>query len=152
MRIAAFALAALALGIAGCTQVATEATKLQTKAAAAVGNVATLTTADLNNAIALANAQSPPDQISATCYKALVPYVAQAEAAVSPPGVTQTGAGVFTGLQVSRDVATQVQTLGGPLPQALQIACGPLLMSEVATINDLLAKLGIAAVIAAPKL
>jgi hypothetical protein len=84
------------------------------------------TVGDLQAALADAQAQTPPDTVSAACYSALIPIV---QSGVGNP--LPTGLGAFQALQKARDAQTFVANLNsptGPL-SGLNTACAPLVLS-----------------------
>jgi hypothetical protein len=94
----------------------------------------TFTVADLQTALADAQAQTPPDTTSALCYTALIPIV---EAGVNNP--LPAGLGVFQALQKARDakaLLANIQSPNGPLA-ALNIACAPLVLDAQNTLIQL---------------
>ena len=95
---------------------------------------------DLTAALADANAQTPPDTTSASCYTALLALV---NSPVNSP--LPAGPGAFQLLQKARDMQSflaNIQSPGGPLSQ-LNIACAPLVMSVNATLLALGVSTGI---------
>ena len=102
----------------------------------AIGAIQSFTVADLQAALADANAQTPPDTVAAGCYTALIPVV---QASVTNP-LPQTK-GLFILIQKARDLAdngtallTIVQT--GPI----NTACAPLVLSTTQTLIGLQAR------------
>jgi hypothetical protein len=86
---------------------------------------------DLQNALADANAQTPPDTAAANCYTALLALKAS-PAFSAPPA----GSGVFYGIQKGRDLEAQIATLAspnGPLAQ-LNNACAAWTQSNLQTL------------------
>lgn len=100
------------------------------------------TVADLQAALADAQAQSPPDTVAANCYTALIPFV-QAQAQNPLPA----GAGVFQTLQKARDAKAylaNIQSPTGPLA-SLNIACAPLVLDVQNTLVTLGISVGVIA-------
>lgn len=100
------------------------------------------TVADLQAALADAQAQSPPDTVAANCYTALIPFV-QAQAQNPLPA----GAGVFQALQKARDAKAylaNIQSPTGPLA-SLNIACAPLVLDVQNTLVTLGISIGVIA-------
>jgi hypothetical protein len=100
------------------------------------------TVGDLQAALADAQAQTPPDTISANCYQALIPIV---QTNVQNPLPASLGA--FQALQKARDIQTMitnVQATNGPLAP-LVVACAPLILSVQNVIVGLGLKAGIIA-------
>lgn len=92
--------------------------------------------ADLQNAIALAQAQTPPDTSAITCYTAVLALVQSNQLLPSIPGGT---IGAFTGLQIARDAkATALNLLSptGPLT-GLSNSCAPLILDAQNTLIGL---------------
>ena len=89
------------------------------------------TASDLNAALADANAQTPPDTVSAQCYTALLMIVNNP---INNPLPSQLG--IFLALQKARDAQAfiaNLQSPTGPL-SSLNIACAPLVMNVNATL------------------
>lgn len=100
------------------------------------------TIADLQAALADAQAQSPPDTVAANCYTALIPFV-QSQAQNPLPA----GAGVFQALQKARDAKAylaNIQSPTGPLA-SLNIACAPLVLDVQNTLVTLGISVGVIA-------
>jgi hypothetical protein len=94
------------------------------------------TLADLQAALADAQAQNPPDTIAANCYAELITVVQSP--AINP---LPAGPGAFQLFQKARDLkalADSLQSRNGPLAQ-LQVACAPL----VVDVQTLLIRLGV---------
>ena len=92
------------------------------------------TIADLQAALADAQAQTPPDTVAVNCYTALIPFV-QSQAQNPLPA----GAGVFQALQKARDAKAylaNIQSPTGPLA-SLNIACAPLVLDVQNTLVTL---------------
>lgn len=97
------------------------------------------TVADLQAALADAQAQTPPDTTAANCYTALIPIV---QTNVKNP--LPSGMGGFQAFQKARDLitnASQIQSsfTGG----ALNTACAPLVLSAQNTILMLATQVGV---------
>jgi hypothetical protein len=100
------------------------------------------TIADLQAALADAQAQTPPDTVAANCYTALIPFV-QSQAQNPLPA----GAGVFQALQKARDAKAylaNIQSPTGPLA-SLNIACAPLVLDVQNTLVTLGVSVGVIA-------
>ena len=94
------------------------------------------TLGDLQNALADAQAQTPPDMIASNCYQQLITVV---QSPAVNPLPSQLGA--FSAFQKARDlknIVVALQTPNGPLAQ-LNVACAPL----VVDLNTTLVNLGI---------
>jgi hypothetical protein len=94
----------------------------------------TFATADLQAALADAQAQTPPDQIAINCYVALIPL---AQSGVSNP--LPKGLGAFQLLQKARDakaLLANIQSPTGPLSQ-INAACAPLVLDAQNTLVQL---------------
>lgn len=92
------------------------------------------TATDLQNALADANAQTPPDTVAAACYTALIPIVNGGLANPLP-----TAPGAFLLFQKARDLQAllaNLQSSNGPL-SSLNIACAPLILSAQNTLIQL---------------
>lgn len=90
-----------------------------------------ITTADLQAALADANAQTPPDTTGANCYSALLALKANPAFALPSGNVI----GVFTAVQKARDLKTQLASIAapnGPLSQLNQ-GCAAWTQDNVAT-------------------
>lgn len=134
------ALALIALATPAFAQPAKPAVKQPLTAASAQQNPIALlqqfSVADLQAALADANAQTPPDTTAAPCYTALIAIVQSPIANPLPAGP-----GVFQALQKARDAKANLAAIlspTGPL-QGLNIACAPLVMS----VNNTLLALGV---------
>jgi hypothetical protein len=117
---------------------ATSATKAKITVTQAQANpiavLQSFTVADLQAALADAQAQTPPDTVSASCYTALIPLV---QSGVGNP--LPTGLGAFQLLQKARDaqaLIANLQSPTGPLA-ALNTACAPLILSTESTLAAL---------------
>jgi hypothetical protein len=100
------------------------------------------TVADLQTALADAQAQTPPDTVAVTCYTALIPFV---QSQMQNP--LPTGAGVFQALQKARDAKAylaNIQSPTGPLA-GLNIACAPLVLDVQSTLVTLGVAVGVIA-------
>ncbi len=100
------------------------------------------TIADLQTALADAQAQTPPDTVAVNCYTALIPFV-QSQAQNPLPA----GAGVFQALQKARDAKAylaNIQSPTGPLA-SLNIACAPLVLDVQNTLVTLGVSVGVIA-------
>ena len=100
------------------------------------------TIADLQAALADAQAQTPPDIVAVNCYTALIPFV-QSQAQNPLPA----GAGVFQALQKARDAKAylaNIQSPTGPLA-SLNIACAPLVLDVQNTLVTLGVSVGVIA-------
>jgi len=100
------------------------------------------TVADLQAALADAQAQTPPDTVAVNCYTALIPFV-QSQAQNPLPA----GAGVFQALQKARDAKAylaNIQSPTGPLA-SLNIACAPLVLDVQNTLVTLGVSVGVIA-------
>lgn len=96
------------------------------------------TVTDLQAALDDANAQNPPDVVSANCYKALIPLV---QNATGIGGLAPKGLGGFQLLQKTRDLKANlanIQSPTGPLA-SINIACAPLALD----VQNTLVQLGI---------
>lgn len=92
------------------------------------------TLSDLQNALADAQAQVPPDMIAANCYQQLITVV---QSPAVNPLPSQLGA--FSAFQKARDLKNMVvalQTPNGPLAQ-LNMACAPLVVDVQTTLINL---------------
>jgi hypothetical protein len=92
------------------------------------------TTSDLQAALADANAQSPPDTVSAACYTALLSVT---QSPLSNPLPSQLG--LFLALQKARDAQAflaNINSPNGPL-SGLNTACAPLVLSVQNTLIQL---------------
>lgn len=103
------------------------------------------TTNDLNNAIALAQAQTPPDTAAVACWQALLPVVAAAQNITSPSAGSGNPlqVGIATTIQDSRDAQALIASLQNPTTgplAAVNNACAPV----VVELQTTLAMLGIA--------
>ena len=154
--VALLALCAAGLAFAGAVP-ATAATKPPAFRSAAAGNakpsvtqaqqnplivVRQFTIADLQAALADAQAQTPPDTVAVNCYTALIPFV-QSQAQNPLPA----GAGVFQALQKARDAKAylaNIQSPTGPLA-SLNIACAPLVLDVQNTLVTLGVSVGVIA-------
>ena len=100
------------------------------------------TVADLQAALADAQAQTPPDTVAVNCYTALIPFV-QSQTQNPLPA----GAGVFQALQKARDAKAylaNIQSPTGPLA-SLNIACAPLVLDVQNTLVTLGVSVGVIA-------
>jgi hypothetical protein len=100
------------------------------------------TIADLQAALADAQAQTPPDIVAVNCYTALIPFV-QSQTQNPLPA----GAGVFQALQKARDAKAylaNIQSPTGPLA-SLNIACAPLVLDVQNTLVTLGVSVGVIA-------
>ena len=103
-----------------------------------VALIQAFTVSDLQAALADAQAQTPPDTVSASCYSALIPVV-QANIANPLPAAL----GGFQALQKARDLQnliSNLQSQNGPLAP-LVTACAPLILS----VQNVLVGLGLKA-------
>lgn len=96
----------------------------------------TFTITDLQNALADAQAQTPPDTVAATCYQALIPLVQNANGA---KGLIPKSLGAVQVLQKARDAKQFLATLNSPTgPLAgLNVACAPLVLDVQTTLIQL---------------
>lgn len=100
------------------------------------------TTNDLNNAIALAQAQTPPDTVAVACWQVLLPIV---QAAQTAPGGASAGnalqLGIATGIQDTRDAQSLIANLQSPTGPLAKVntACAPV----VVQLNTTLTLLGV---------
>jgi hypothetical protein len=104
------------------------------------------TVTDLQAALADAQAQTPPDTVSAACYSALIPIVQSNIANPLPAGL-----GGFQALQKARDLQnliSNIQSQNGPLAP-LVTACAPLILSVQNVLVGLGLKVGVVAGVAA---
>jgi hypothetical protein len=102
----------------------------------------TFTVADLQAALADAQAQTPLDTVAANCYTALIPFV---QSQVQNP--LPSGAGVFQALQKARDAKAylaNIQSPTGPLA-GLNTACAPLVLDVQNTLITLGVSVGVIA-------
>jgi hypothetical protein len=100
------------------------------------------TVADLQAALADAQAQTPPDTVAANCYTALIPFV---QSQVENP--LPSGAGAFQALQKARDAKAylaNIQSPTGPLA-GLNTACAPLVLDVQNTLVTLGISIGVIA-------
>ena len=100
------------------------------------------TVADLQAALADAQAQTPPDTVAVNCYTALIPFV---QSQVQNP--LPTGAGVFQAVQKARDAKAylaNIQSPTGPLA-GLSVACAPLVLDVQNTLVTLGVSVGVIA-------
>lgn len=100
------------------------------------------TVADLQAALADAQAQTPPDTTAASCYQALIPFVQQQTQNPLPQG-----AGIFQALQKARDAKAylaNIQSPTGPLA-GLNQACAPLVLDVQNTLLTLGVSVGVIA-------
>ncbi len=100
------------------------------------------TVADLQAALADAQAQTPPDTVAANCYTALIPFV---QSQVQNP--LPSGAGAFQALQKARDAKAylaNIQSPTGPLA-GLNTACTPLVLDVQNTLVTLGVSVGVIA-------
>ena len=89
-------------------------------------------TSDLNAAIALANAQTPPDTTAATCYQAILTMLQNINGPAQPTGQV----GAFYLFQQARDAkafALNILSPTGPA-SSLNTACAPLVLDAQATL------------------
>lgn len=127
----------VALVLAGVP--ASAQTKAISKTAATANPILVLqsfTVADIQAALADAQAQTPPDAAAVNCYSALIPLVQSSIANPLPAS-----AGGFQLLQKARDAKAalaNIQSPNGPLAQ-LNMACAPLVLD----IQNTLVQLGI---------
>jgi hypothetical protein len=93
---------------------------------------------DLNNAIALANSQSPPDTVSLACWNALLPLVKAAATTGAAGGAgNPLQVGGATGIQDVRDgqaILANLQSPTGPLA-GVNTVCAPVLVSLQTTLS-----------------
>jgi hypothetical protein len=104
--------------------------------------IKTFTAADLQAALADAQAQNPPDTAAASCYAALLTVV-QSNVANPLPA----GPGIFQALQKARDakaVLANLQSPTGPLA-GLNTACAPLVLDAQNTLLMLGVNVGLVA-------
>lgn len=100
------------------------------------------TAADLTAAIAMAQAQNPPDTAAVTCYTAVLGIVNGGVANPLPNGL-----GVFQGLQAARDAKQLLASLNsttGPL-YAFNTACAPIILDAQNTLLMLGVGVGVVA-------
>jgi hypothetical protein len=100
------------------------------------------TVADLQAALADAQAQTPPDTVAVNCYTALIPFV---QSQVQNP--LPSGAGAFQALQKARDAKAylaNIQSPTGPLA-GLNTACAPLVLDVQNTLVTLGVSVGVIA-------
>ena len=140
------------LALAAPTYAAQTKTKTSAKltTAQAVTNqialIQAFTVSDLQAALADAQAQTPPDTVSASCYSALIPIVQSNVANPLPAGL-----GGFQALQKARDLQNLIANINspnGPLAP-LVTACAPLNLSVQNVLVGLGLKAGLVAGIAA---
>ena len=140
------------LALAAPTYAAQTKTKTSAKltTAQAVTNqialIQAFTVSDLQAALADAQAQTPPDTVSASCYSALIPIVQSNVANPLPAGL-----GGFQALQKARDLQNLIANINspnGPLAP-LVTACAPLILSVQNVLVGLGLKAGLVAGIAA---
>ncbi len=104
------------------------------------------TVSDLQAALADAQAQTPPDTVSASCYSALIPIVQSNVANPLPAAL-----GGFQALQKARDLQNLIANINspnGPLAP-LVTACAPLILSVQNVLVGLGLKAGLVAGVAA---
>ena len=140
------------LALAAPTYAAQTKTKTSAKltTAQAVTNqialIQAFTVSDLQAALADAQAQTPPDTVSASCYSALIPIVQSNVANPLPAGL-----GGFQALQKARDLQNLIANINspnGPLAP-LVTACAPLILSVQNVLVGLGLKAGLVAGVAA---
>ena len=96
---------------------------------------------DLQAALELAQKQTPPDQVAATCYETLIRIVQ----ASSPNGVFSINPGMFEGTQRTRDsknINTAMQSSSGTLA-GLHVACAPFVLDPLNTLVTLGVSVGV---------
>lgn len=84
--------------------------------------LAQFTANDLQGALNLANAQSPPDQTSAMCWSGLIPIVANIQSQL-PSGTNGTPIGIAMAVQIARDF---INTPQSPVLKQVNLACAAL--------------------------
>jgi hypothetical protein len=97
------------------------------------------TLADLQNALALAQAQTPPDTSAEACWNALIPVVQSLQAPGAPNSTSPTPLkpGIATLIQDSRDAQSLIANLQsptGPLA-AVNNACAPVVVQLQTTLT-----------------
>lgn len=111
-----------------------------------------LTAADLQSAAAIALAANPPDNEGAQCYAWLATNLTNIQAQFGLADVSK-ASGVVGGFEVARLGVNSLKAGLNPALQAsFEVACGPLALNTVGGINWLLARLGVTAAIAVPKI
>ena len=95
--------------------------------------LATVAIPDLQNALALANSQTPPDATAAACWGGLIPVVQQIQS-VLPQTNGTTPMGVATAVQIAlRDF---INAPTSPVIKQVNLACAPLYMdTKVGLVN-----------------
>jgi hypothetical protein len=92
---------------------------------------------DLNNAIALANAQTPPDTVAVNCWQTLLPIVQTVQAAPGASAGNALQLGIATGIQDTRDAQSLIANLQsptGPLAK-VNVACAPVVVQLQTTLT-----------------
>lgn len=113
-------------------------TPAQQKMVDPLNTLQAFTVDDLNTA--LADAKANKDDVAAGCYTALIPLVQQAAATLQPPGK----GGLFTGFQKLRDIQGNIGTVSQSITNgAINVACAPLVMSQIQTIIGIGALVGV---------
>lgn len=100
-----------------------------------LGDLGNFTIADLQAALADANAQTPPDVTSAQCYQYLIGALPTFQQAGAQPATV----GAFVIFQKARDLAHGVGNVVGGQMTALNLACAPLVTDVKFTIAKLAA-------------
>lgn len=113
-------------------------------ATADLNSLANFTTADLDNAEAMANAQG--DTIAAMCYPAIKRFVTEQQAALNG-GSGMTVSGAVSAFQQARGAVKKGQALlSGGIPDYLLVGCAPLVVdvqNDVTGFIGQIAKLGV---------
>jgi hypothetical protein len=97
-------------------------------------------TADLQNALSIAQANS--DTVAAQCYQYLIPQVAAAQKQLGTLAPTNISGG-FSAFEAGRVAVTNVKGLVNGIPAGLNIACAPLVLDAGNTLVGLAAKVGV---------
>lgn len=151
LRLRHTAAAIALLGLAGCgVQANLDAAKLEATIAAVPATatspaipahtdpVVALRAFSINDLnVAQADAVAHQDQAAMTCYPALISTIRNL-----PSVAAIKIEGAFSAFQAARDVANGVKSAQGGLPQAINIACAPLILDAQQTILQLAVKVG----------
>jgi hypothetical protein len=103
--------------------------------------LATVAIPDLQNALNLANAQTPPDATAAACWSALIPIATQVQSQLQTNASGQAVIGIATAVQIARDL---LNTANGasPILKQVNLGCAPLYVDTKVGILNLGAQLG----------
>lgn len=132
----------LAFALCACSTINQVASpSLQTS----LSQIGAFTVKDLQNADAIAQAQTPPDVIGHTCYVGLIAFVQAQQVTTGQPQLTVSGA--FSAFETARATVNNGVTLISKAQlQTLELACGPLvldLQNQAALFVANLAALGV---------